>query len=231
MRRARAYLLAVAEPPAPALWAFVEAHGPIDAATRVHRRAAPGEVLRETQGRSGYDRVDFDFEIAAQEQARLVIPEDDEWPATQLAALSSLNPAEYRWTAPPLALWVRSKQRLDAACVKAVAIAGTTVPTAYGMTVASDLGAGLTGAGVAVMSGLSRGIAEAALRGALHGGAPAVAVRPCGIDRRDVVGHEGLLDRIAEMGSSSASTRHAPGRNGGGSSCGTASSLPSPKAW
>ncbi|MBV9313216.1 MAG: DNA processing protein DprA, partial [Pseudonocardia sp.] len=44
VRLARAYLVGVAEPPAPALVAFVEQHGPVEAAARVRRGNVPEVV-------------------------------------------------------------------------------------------------------------------------------------------------------------------------------------------
>ncbi|NBH09482.1 DNA processing protein DprA, partial [Amycolatopsis sp. SID8362] len=87
VRRARAYLLRVAEPPAPALVAFVAEHGPVAAAERVRRGDCPAEVLKATEARREYDLVAQDFARAAEAGARLVVPEDDEWPGWPLLAM------------------------------------------------------------------------------------------------------------------------------------------------
>jgi DNA processing protein len=50
IRRARAYLLRVAEPPAPALAAFVAARGPIEAAELVRAGQTPPQGGRGDRG-------------------------------------------------------------------------------------------------------------------------------------------------------------------------------------
>jgi DNA processing protein len=87
VRRARAYLLRVAEPPAQALAALVEQAGPAEAAALVRSGRAPQPVLDETTARRSQDHVADDLAAAHQSGARLVVPEDDEWPAWQLLTL------------------------------------------------------------------------------------------------------------------------------------------------
>jgi DNA processing protein len=64
----------------------------------------------------------------------------------------------------------------------AVAVVGTRFPTGRGLEAASRLARQASAAGVAVVSGLARGIDAAAHRGALAGGSPTCAVLGCGID-------------------------------------------------
>jgi DNA processing protein len=74
----------------------------------------------------------------------------------------------------------------DAACVGApgaVAVVGARRATPYGLTVARELGRGLSAAGVNVVSGLALGVDAAAHAGALEGAAPPVAVLAGGADR------------------------------------------------
>src|SRR5690606_41347112 len=61
-RPARAYLLRVAEPPAPALHRFVAEHGPIEAARRVREAAVPEAAAAETAARRGLDRAERDLD-------------------------------------------------------------------------------------------------------------------------------------------------------------------------
>jgi DNA processing protein len=65
-----------------------------------------------------------------------------------------------------------------------VAVVGTRSATRYGSDVASDLGAGLAGSGVVVVSGLAAGIDASAHAGAVRveGGAPPVAVIATAVD-------------------------------------------------
>jgi DNA processing protein len=65
----------------------------------------------------------------------------------------------------------------------AVAVVGARRATQYGLTVAHDLGRGLSAAGVSVVSGLALGVDSAAHSGALQGCAPPVAVLAGGSDR------------------------------------------------
>ena len=65
----------------------------------------------------------------------------------------------------------------------AVAVVGARRATEYGLTVAHDVGRGLSAAGVSVVSGLALGVDAAAHGGALEGPAPPVAVLAGGSDR------------------------------------------------
>ena len=120
----------------------------------------------------------FDGERAGASRARsradgleLICRCDPAYPAS-LAALP----------APPAVLHVAGgAERLLALCgagVDAVAVVGTRAASQYGLEVAVALGRGLGAAGVAVVSGLARGIDAAAQSGALAGGGSTVAVLP-----------------------------------------------------
>ncbi|HET6709000.1 DNA-processing protein DprA [Amycolatopsis sp.] len=200
VRQARAYLLRVAEPPAPALVAFVTEHGPVAAAARVRRGDCPPEVLKATEARRGYDLVTQDFTRAAAAGARLVVPEDDEWPAWPL---HSLDLAAHRGVAeavPPLALWVAGAGALDTAADRAVAIVGARAATAYGEHHAAEFAYGLAGRGVPIFSGAAYGIDGAAHRGALAAEGVTVAVLGCAVDNGYPAGHIGMLNRIVRSG-------------------------------
>ena len=74
----------------------------------------------------------------------------------------------------------------DPACVGgpgSVAVVGARRATPYGLTVARELGRGLSAAGVNVVSGLALGVDAAAHSGALEGTAAPVAVLAGGADR------------------------------------------------
>ena len=90
-------------------------------------------------------------------------------------------PALLRETArPPFLLFVRG--RLPDPWTPSVAMVGTRFPTGRGMDAARALARQAAEAGVAVVSGLARGIDAAAHRGALAGGGPTFAVLGRGID-------------------------------------------------
>jgi DNA processing protein len=78
---------------------------------------------------------------------RLIIPGDEEWPAQ----LDDLGEAR------PLVLWLRGTADLGSACLQSVAVVGSRAATAYGHTVAMQMGAELSEHGYAVVSGGSMG--------------------------------------------------------------------------
>jgi DNA processing protein len=199
-RRARAYLLRVAEPPAPALAAFVAEHGPVVAATLVHEGRCPGKVREETRARHEVVLAEQDLAQAAAFGARLVIPEDEEWPAWPLLSLAQARDRGVAGTAPPLALWVRGPARLDQAVESAVAIVGARTSTGYGEHVAAEFAYGLAGRGIPVFSGSAYGIDGAAHRGALAAEGVTVAVLGCGLDAGYPAGHVTLQEKIAKKG-------------------------------
>ncbi len=194
VRRARAYLLRVAEPPAREVVRLVEQVGPVEAAERIRRGDVPTGVGDKVQARRGHDHVDADLAAGREAGARLLVPEDPDWPAWPFGALVS---ADHPDLAPPLALWVRGPARLAALADLAVAVVGSRAASGYGVHAAAELGSALAGAGVTVMSGAAFGIDAAAHRGALAAGGPTVAVLACGIDRAYPVAHTSLLERIA----------------------------------
>ncbi|WP_081976054.1 DNA-processing protein DprA [Amycolatopsis sp. MJM2582] len=199
-RIARAYLIRVAEPPAPALLALVSEYGPVEAADRVKSADCPRAVLEETAGRRDHDHARRDLERAAVDATRLVIPEDHEWPARQLVSLATSRSGGEAALAPPLALWVRGPARLDEAVDQAIAIVGARAATAYGEHNAAELGYHLAGRGVPVFSGAAYGIDGATHRGALSADGTTVAVLPCGIDVAYPAGHATLLRSIGDSG-------------------------------
>ncbi|WP_167176308.1 DNA-processing protein DprA [Saccharomonospora amisosensis] len=208
-RLARAYLLRVAEPPAPALVRFVAERGPVRAAALVRRGDVPDAVACETGARRELELAERDLHEAAEFGARLVIPEDDEWPAWPLLCLDVATGRGQRDVAPPLGFWVRGGGRLDAMVSDAVAVVGARAATQYGEHVAAELGYALAEAGYAVVSGAAYGIDGAAHRGTLAAGGATLAVLGCGLDAGYPAGHVSLLNRVAERGT--VLTEYPPG--------------------
>ncbi|MEV6826603.1 DNA-processing protein DprA [Amycolatopsis sp. NPDC051102] len=200
LRQARAYLLRVAEPPAAALVAFVAELGPVAAAARVRRGDCPAEVLKVTEARRDYDLVSQDFARAAAVDARLVVPEDDEWPAWPLLSLDLAARRGVAEAVPPLALWVSGDVALGTAADRAVAVVGARAATEYGEHHAAEFAYGLAGRGVPVFSGAAYGIDGAAHRGALAASGVTVAVLGCAVDAGYPAGHTALLKRIVGSG-------------------------------
>ena len=148
------------------------------------RRDAPGWVLARPDEallaacdspavRARYDRFDATVARDAVRDAGLaaVCRCEDEYPA-RLRDLPD----------PPAVLHIAG----DPECVgvdDSIAVVGARRATPYGLTVARDLGCGLSSAGVTVVSGLALGVDSAAHAGALEGTAAPVAVLAGGADR------------------------------------------------
>jgi DNA processing protein len=200
LRRARAYLNRVAEPPAPALSELVSEAGPVRAARLVAAGQVPHQVAVETSARRAEDRAEADISAIAALGGRLVVPEDAEWPAEAFACFATpIAQTDERWRAP-VALWARGASRLDELSERAVAVVGARAATGYGEHIAAEFGYELAEDGFAVVSGAAFGIDGAAHRGALAAEGRTVAVQACGLDRAYPAGHQGLLDRIAASG-------------------------------
>lgn len=119
---------------------------------------------------------------------------------------------------PPARLWVRG--RLEALAPQPrIAIVGTRSPTPYGVDRARAFATQLAAAGVVVVSGLARGVDQAAHAGALDAGGHTIAVLGSGVDRpwpagalTERVAREGLL--LSEYPPGQAPRRHHfPARN------------------
>lgn len=203
VRHARAGLLRAAEAPSPVLAVLVAEVGAQQAWELVRSGRGPAPVRRAVAGRmEGRDaeeldaQVRDDLRVATAAGARLVIPEDEEWPTATMAAfeLGDRTPA-------PLGLYVRGG-RLPADPRDVVTVIGSRACTAYGRRCGTDLAADLAAAGCRVVSGAAFGVDAAAHRGAMHGGGPAatMAVLACGIDRAYPVAHRELLDDIVSGG-------------------------------
>lgn len=106
---------------------------------------------------------------------------------------------------PPLGLFVRGTLPDG----HAVALVGARRASAYGREVAEYLGRELAAAGVAVVSGMARGVDAAAHRGALAAGGPTVAVWGAGPDRVYPPEHGALAEEIAGHGC--LATEYPPG--------------------
>jgi DNA processing protein len=210
LRRARAWLSRAVEPGTVDLWRYVDDLGPVEVVRRLRSGAAP-DTLRSVAGaRVEQDATLADLQRAERCAARLVIPEDDEWPHLQVHALTLAVAGEprarreqsdrTRALVPPMALWVRGPGRLDELTDRSVAIVGARASSAYGEHVAAELGHQLGERGWTVVSGGAFGIDAAAHRGALAAEAPTIAVLSCGVDRPYPAAHGALFHRIAESG-------------------------------
>ena len=210
VRRARAWLSRAVEPGTVDFWRFVDSAGPVEAVRRIRAGTAPERIRALVGARAEQDETLADLRKAQRCGARLVVPEDDEWPSLPLHALTvavSKEPGDHRAQSdrttapvPPLALWVRGPARLDELVDRSVAVVGSRASTAYGEHVAAELGHQLGERGWTVVSGGAYGVDAAAHRGALAAEAPTLAVLACGVDRPYPAAHGALFYRIADTG-------------------------------
>jgi DNA processing protein len=193
-RLARAALSRMVDPETEGLGKAVARYGAsaVWAAAR-HDPSAPelaATLVRLLRKRAADATPEADLARAEEVGARLVCPQDDEWPA-QLAVLGDDE---------PLALWVRGEGLVAETLERSVAVVGARAATAYGGHVASELGYGLAGRGWTVVSGGAYGIDALAHRGALAADGVTVAVLACGVDVAYPRPHDRLFGRIAEEG-------------------------------
>jgi DNA processing protein len=99
--------------------------------------------------------------------------------------------------APPEELWVRGQIELLARTPR-IALVGTRAPTPYGEAQARRFAGALAANGVVIVSGLARGIDQAAHSAALEVGGATIAVLGSGVDRPWPEGE--LTERIARDG-------------------------------
>ena len=119
---------------------------------------------------------------------------------------------------PPALLYLRGQLPAQA---EALAVVGARRAGSAGRRLTADLCSELASRGIAVVSGLARGIDTAAHQGALAGGGATVAVLGCGIDRIYPRENARLSEEILENGAilseyppgTAPLAQHFPGRN------------------
>jgi DNA processing protein len=99
---------------------------------------------------------------------------------------------------PPLVLYVRGN--VEAASQPGIAVVGTRHPTPYGMGMAERLGCDLASRGLAIISGLARGVDTFAHRGAVSAKGKTVAVFGTGVDVVYPKENSRLADQILSLG-------------------------------
>lgn len=164
--------------------------------------------------------------VRAIEQVRAVIDPDDEMEQVRRAGISVLTwhdseyPRLYRQIDdPPPILYVRGSLAPDDE--NRVTVVGTREPSAYGKQAARDLSGSLVSAGIAIVSGLARGIDGVAHKAALDAGGRTLAVMGSGLDVVYPPEHRHLTEQIVEHGAviseyplgSKPEARHFPRRN------------------
>ncbi len=124
---------------------------------------------------------------AAETAARIITIIDEDYPQRLKEIID-----------PPVVLYV--KGRLPAVDDAVIALVGARQATAYGLAVAEQLSMRLAEVGVAVISGMARGIDAAAHRGALKACGRTYGVLGCGLDIVYPVQNQELSRKTAEQG-------------------------------
>jgi len=122
--------------------------------------------------------------------ARYIVPGDPEWPS-QLDDLQD---------AAPLGLWVAGAGHLRLLALRSLSVVGARSATAYGESIARELGAYLAECGWLTVSGGAFGVDAAAHRGALAAAGATACVLAGGVDVPYPRSHADLLARIRESG-------------------------------
>ena len=162
--------------------AFFCGRGALRQAAGLSRAAVDGLL-----GFSEWDRLADEMRGVREAGVRLVRYSDASYPE-RLRAIPD----------PPPVLYARGSP--EAAGRAAVGVVGTRAPSEYGREMTRLLCRGLAAAGIAVVSGMARGIDGEAHETALSGGGGTVAVLGSGVDVPYPPEHRDLCRRIEENG-------------------------------
>lgn len=200
-----AYLSRVVEGPSRGIWPLLSAGRDADEIARGVRNRASwlGDLGPETEARYGWDQPETDLEAAFCAGARLVTPENPEWPGEQFDhafgfAATGLSEHVRTYQADavaPHALWVKGA-RLSGQFARAVALVGTRALSQYGAAAAEQLVSDLAAHKYTVVSGGALGVDTVAHRAAVARNTPTVVVSACGIDRTYPQDNRDLFERI-----------------------------------
>lgn len=199
-RAARATLAGLAHDGHPHLVELIATHGPAEALTRLANRDLPSAILRALPAGATGEHLRQQTAAIAQQAtrvgARLVVPEDDEWPAQVPDLATGPGPGAV------LCLWVRgdTPRPVREVVGRSVAVVGARAATTYGTHVAEQLGYDLAAAGWTIVSTGGFGIDTAVLRGALSGGGTAAVILPAGVDRPHPHANTDLFEQVARHG-------------------------------
>lgn len=163
---------------------------PADKAARLLGQARDLGALEEAAGRGRWPALTQDgavglLERCAREGFSIIVWGDEDYPE-----------ALARIACPPPVLFVRGRIRARLA----LAVVGSRRPRPESLEFARHLAAALARRGVAVVSGLARGVDSSAHRGALAAGGETWAVLGSGLSRVYPPEHRALADAIAGAG-------------------------------
>ena len=208
-RRSWALLMRAAEPPSLALAHLVAEIGVVAAAEAVVARQVPrghdaallatrARLDDRARARKILDEAARDLDRAERIGARLITPEDDEWPGCSLLSTTQGDTSDRGGA--PLALWARGPLRVDDIAAASIAMVGSRACSSYGSNVTTTISEDLVSQGWGITSGAAVGIDGVAHRAALASDGSTMAVLACGIDRPYPAIHARLLYDIAERG-------------------------------
>lgn len=156
-------------------------------ASELCARGVPGPIARTIATGCVFEDAASQHERMRKHGATLVTIHDEAYP-TLLRQIFD----------PPLLLFALG--RVEWLSRVAVAVVGSRQASTYGKAVAERLSGDLAARGVAIVSGMARGIDTAAHQGALAGGGPTVAVFGCGVDVIYPRENQKLAERLARDG-------------------------------
>ena len=146
----------------------------------------PLVAQRLAAGRQDDGRLARELSLAQRAGAQVVTLADADYPAM----LRTIHD-------PPVVLYVRGALNAEE---PAVAVVGSRSASLYGLQCAEHLSEDLALRGIAVVSGLARGIDAAAHRGALKASGRTIAVLGSGLNRLYPPEHDRLAAQIAQQG-------------------------------
>lgn len=172
-RSARVLLARLAEPYDESVHALVAEHGVLDLVGYALRdgHTPQGVSLHRLVARADRAIAADDERIATVLGARVLVPDDPEWPGT-VDQLPN----------PPWCLWALGPARVDEVPERGLAMVGARASTAYGDHVTAVLSVDLAERGFTIISGAAYGIDAAAHRAALAVQGTTVAVLAGGVD-------------------------------------------------
>jgi len=156
-------------------------------ATELEALGVASHVVRNLATGTVFDQAIKEADQARQQGASLITIRDEAFPAPLREIFD-----------PPLTLYFRGNPALMKD--PSLAIVGSRRPTAYGRAMAQRLANDLAARGLAIVSGMARGIDSAAHQGALDAAGKTVAVLGSGIDVVYPAENKKLYEQIAANG-------------------------------
>ncbi|MCU9518583.1 DNA-protecting protein DprA [Corynebacterium sp. ES2794-CONJ1] len=202
-----AYLSRVIEGPSRHLQALIDQGHDIEEIACGVKKRAPwiGSLAAATAARYHIDRAKEDLDKAHDCGARLITPEDKEWPGELFDSgfgfaergMSQSPKGQQPDAARPHALWVKGAN-IRALTAQSLTVVGTRAVSAYGRDVTELMVAGLVKHQWTIISGGALGVDTIAHATALNAGGATVVVQACGINRSYPAANRALFRSIAK---------------------------------